>query len=210
MPENNDWLAVNQFTVVEDKHNAPAGHRALRQRPAAGVIELKNAADENATIWAAFNQLQTYKARSRRCSPTTRCWSISDGVAGAHRLARRGPGVVHALAHDRRARRCADRTCRNCRSCSKGVFEKRRFLDLCATSSSSRTTAAAHVVKKMAGYHQFHAVNVAVEETLRAARLRAAPEWQSAGRYESAQQPGGDRATGASAWSGTRRARARA
>ncbi len=54
----------------------------------------------------------------------------------------------------------------------KGIFEKERFLDSSATSSSLRTTAASSI-KKMAGYHQFHAVNKAVESTLEASAVGA-------------------------------------
>ena len=97
----------------------------------------------------------------------------------------------------------------------EGVFEQRRFLDLLryfiVFEDSSGDGGGGKLVKKMAGYHQFHAVNVAVEETLRAARSRG--RWARAqavpGLY-AARGPGGEPATGASAWSGTRRARARA
>jgi type I restriction enzyme R subunit len=60
-PDNNDWLAVNQYTVVEGQYNRrPDIVLFLNGLPIA-VIELKNPADENATIWTAYNQLQTYK-----------------------------------------------------------------------------------------------------------------------------------------------------
>jgi len=61
-PENNDWLVVNQFTVTEGQHaRRPDIVVFLNGLPIA-VIELKNLADEKATIWHAFNQIQTYKA----------------------------------------------------------------------------------------------------------------------------------------------------
>ncbi|MGE4159665.1 MAG: type I restriction endonuclease, partial [Planctomycetota bacterium] len=61
--DNNDWLAVNQFTVAEGPHTRrPDVVLFLNGLPIA-VIELKNAADENATIWSAFQQLQTYQAQ---------------------------------------------------------------------------------------------------------------------------------------------------
>jgi type I restriction enzyme R subunit len=61
-PAANDWLAVNQFTVIEGQQNRrPDVILFLNGLPLA-VIELKNAADEEATIWSAFSQLQTYKA----------------------------------------------------------------------------------------------------------------------------------------------------
>ncbi|MEO8165379.1 MAG: type I restriction endonuclease, partial [Betaproteobacteria bacterium] len=57
-----DWLAVNQFTVAENKHiRRPDVVLIVNGLPLA-VLELKNAAAENATIWSAFQQLQTYKA----------------------------------------------------------------------------------------------------------------------------------------------------
>jgi type I restriction enzyme R subunit len=58
---NNDWLVVNQFTVVEGQHNRRPDVVIFINGLPLGVIELKNAADENADIWQAFAQLQTYK-----------------------------------------------------------------------------------------------------------------------------------------------------
>jgi len=57
----NDWLAVNQFTVVEGQYNRRPDVGVFVNGLPLAVIELKNAADENATIWSAFHQLQTYK-----------------------------------------------------------------------------------------------------------------------------------------------------
>src|SRR4051812_21399646 len=79
-PANNDFLAVNQFTVVENKHERRPDVVLFVNGLPLAVIELKNAADEDATIWTAFNQLQTYKAEI----PTLFTWNaalvISDGV----------------------------------------------------------------------------------------------------------------------------------
>ena len=62
-PASNDWLAVNQFTVSEGQHTRrPDVVLFLNGLPLA-VIELKNPADENATVWSAFQQLQTYQAQ---------------------------------------------------------------------------------------------------------------------------------------------------
>ena len=58
-PENNDWLAVNQFTVIENKHNRRPDIVLFVNGLPLAVIELKNPADEEADIWRAFNQLQT-------------------------------------------------------------------------------------------------------------------------------------------------------
>ena len=61
-PDNNDWLAVNQFTVVENKHERRPDIVLFINGLPLGMIELKNPADEDATIWTAWQQLQTYKA----------------------------------------------------------------------------------------------------------------------------------------------------
>ncbi|HHW14407.1 MAG TPA: type I restriction endonuclease subunit R, partial [Firmicutes bacterium] len=61
-PENNDWLAVNQFWVRENKHlRRPDVVLFVNGLPLV-LIEFKNAAEEKATIWSAFGQLETYKA----------------------------------------------------------------------------------------------------------------------------------------------------
>ena len=76
---------------------------------------------------------------------------------------------------------------------TQGVFDKRRFLDLIRYFVVFEDFGGGAVAKKIAGYHQFHAVNVAVQETLRAARMRAeTEEWREpAEGYKSLKQPGG-------------------
>ena len=59
---DNDWLAVNQFTVIEGQHNRRPDIVVFVYGLPLAVVELKNATDEDATIWSAFNQLQTYKS----------------------------------------------------------------------------------------------------------------------------------------------------
>ena len=55
----NDWLAVNQFTVIEGQHNRRPDIVLFVNGLPLGLIELKNAVDEDATIWSAYAQLQT-------------------------------------------------------------------------------------------------------------------------------------------------------
>jgi type I restriction enzyme R subunit len=62
-PEENDWLVVNQFIVIENKTNRRPDVVVFVNGLPLGVIELKNPGDENATLDGAFNQLQTYKAQ---------------------------------------------------------------------------------------------------------------------------------------------------
>jgi type I restriction enzyme, R subunit len=95
----NDWLAVNQFTVVENKHSRRPDIVLFVNGLSLAVVELKNAADENATIWTAFQQLQTYRAEI----PVALCYERATGhlrrCGGACRHAHRRARVVQALAH---------------------------------------------------------------------------------------------------------------
>ena len=72
--DGNDWLAVNQFTVAEHKHTRRPDVVLMVNGLPLAVLELKNAAAENATIWSAFQQLRPTRRRSRRCSPPRPCW----------------------------------------------------------------------------------------------------------------------------------------
>jgi type I restriction enzyme R subunit len=75
-----DWLAVNQFSVTENKHaRRPDLVLFVNGLPLA-VLELKNAADENATIWAAFQQFQTYQAEIPSLFATNALLVVSDGL----------------------------------------------------------------------------------------------------------------------------------
>ena len=79
-PANNDWLVVNQFTVVENKHERRPDVVLFVNGLPLGVIELKNPADEDATIWSAWQQLQTYKAELPALFAMNEALVVSDGV----------------------------------------------------------------------------------------------------------------------------------
>ncbi len=76
----NDWLAVNQFTVVEGQHNRRPDIVVFVNGIPLGLIELKNAADEDATIWSAYAQLQTYKAEIPSLLHYNAALVVSDGL----------------------------------------------------------------------------------------------------------------------------------
>jgi type I restriction enzyme R subunit len=78
-PANNDWLAVNQFTVVENKHERRPDVVLFVNGLPLAVLELKNAADEDATIWTAFQQLQTYKSEIPSLFAPNAVLVVSDG-----------------------------------------------------------------------------------------------------------------------------------
>jgi len=173
-PENNDWLVVNQFTVVENKHNRRPDVVVFLNGLPLAVIELKNAADENATIDGAFKQLQTYKAEIPSVFTHNAALVISDGTHAR----------IGTLTADQErfmpwrtigGADVAEKYLSELQVLLEGVFEKRRFLDLVRYFIVFEDEGGGKLSKKMAGYHQFHAVNVAVEETLRATEPAARP-----------------------------------
>jgi len=167
-PENNEFLAVNQFTVVENQHERrPDVVLFINGLPIA-VMELKNAATENATIWSAFNQLHTYKQQIPSLFTFNEALVISDGVEAR----------IGTLTADREwfmpwrtieGEELADNRLPQLQVVIEGVFEKRRFLDLIRHFIVFEDVGGGVLIKKMAGYHQYHAVNLALESTVRAA-----------------------------------------
>ena len=196
LPANNDWLAVNQFTVSEGQHTRRPDVVLFVNGLPLAVIELKNPADENATVWSAFQQLQTYQAQIPALFVTNAVLLVSDGVQA--RIGALGAGKEWFKPwRTITGREDAPPRQPELQVVLEGVFEQRRFLDLLRYFIVFEDSAAAgggggRLVKKMAGYHQFHAVNAAVEETLRAAQSLAADRVaEPPGRYEAGKRPGG-------------------
>jgi type I restriction enzyme R subunit len=168
----NDWLAVNQFTVIEGQYNRrPDVILFLNGLPLA-VIELKNAADEEATIWSAFSQLQTYKAEIPSLMSYNEILVVSDGLQariGSLTANQEWFKVWRTIEGDRDAPKSA----LELEVLIRGVFDRKRFLGLLehfVTYEEDPDNGSVH--KIIAGYHQFHAVNAAVEETIRASGMR--------------------------------------
>ncbi|MBM4046178.1 MAG: type I restriction endonuclease subunit R, partial [Planctomycetes bacterium] len=192
-PENNDWLAVNQFTVVENKHIRRPDVVLFVNGLPLGVLELKNVADENATIWTAFHQLQTYQQEIPSLFAYNAALVVSDGVES--RLGVLGAGREWFKPwRTISGETLADPHLPELQVMLAGVFDQRRFLDLVRYFIVFEDSGGGRLVKKMAGYHQFHAVNVALQETLRAARAQAGAYLLAdlRGRYEAGGRPGGE------------------
>lgn len=100
-PDNNDWVAVNQFTVVEGQNNRRPDILIFLNGLPIALMELKNPADENARIWNAFDQIQTYKAQIPSLFTYNELLIISDGLEARVWVAHREQRVVHAVAHHR-------------------------------------------------------------------------------------------------------------
>jgi type I restriction enzyme R subunit len=190
-PDNNDWLAVRQFTVVENRHTRRPDLVLFVNGLPLVIIELKNPVDERATLWAAYNQLQTYKQEIPSLFVYNEALVISDGLE-----ARMG---TLTASRDRfmpwrtiTGEAVAPPEIPQLEVLIKGVFEPTRFLQLLRDFVVFEDEGGGKLSKKMAGYHQFHAVNVAVEETLRAAAMRDALVAELPGLYEAGRQAGGN------------------
>ena len=189
-PDNNDWLAVNQFTVCEGQHNRRPDVVLFVNGLPLAVIELKNPADENATIWSAWQQFQTYQTQIPSLFATNAALVVSDGMEA--RIGAVGAGKEWFKPWRTIAgREDASSKLTELQVVLEGVFEKRRFLDLLRYFIVFEDDGSGKVIKKMAGYHQFHAVNVAVEETLRAAHSGRMED--GTGTYFAKRQSGGEK-----------------
>ena len=191
-PLTNDWLAVNQFTVVENKHERRPDIVLFVNGLPLGVIELKNPADEEATIWTAWQQLQTYKAELPTLFAMNAALIVSDGVEarmGTLTAGREWFKSWRTISGDT----LADVRLPQLQVMLEGVCAPSRFLALLRDFIVFEDDGSGALAKKVAGYHQFHAVEVAVVETLRAAELSQTAEWfeEDAVRRESGRKPGG-------------------
>jgi type I restriction enzyme R subunit len=189
----NDWLAVNQFTVIEGQHNRRPDIVVFVNGLPLGLIELKNASDEDATIWSAYAQLQTYKAEIASLLHYNAALVVSDGLQARM-------GSVTANQEWFKVWRTIDgegdapKTALELEVLVRGVFERQRFLDLLhhfIVFEEDPDSGALH--KIIAGYHQFHAVNAAVEETVRASGMTETGSVlrEEVGTYWSGRQRGG-------------------
>ena len=167
---NNDWAAINQFTVIENKTNRRPDILVFINGLPLGVIELKNIGDENATVRGAFNQINTYKSDVPTLFVYNELVVISDGInAKAGTLTADWERYMPWRTVD--GKDIAPKGSLQLDVLIKGIFEKNRFLDLMRNFIVFENDGG-QLAKKMAGYHQFHAVNKAVDSTLRAAALR--------------------------------------
>jgi type I restriction enzyme, R subunit len=193
-PAQNDWLAVQQFTVV-------AGH--AKRRPdlvvfvnglPLAVIELKAPAGENATLAGAFNQLQTYKQQIPALFRSNALLVTSDGLSAR----------VGSLSADQErfmpwrttdGTRIEPKGMPEMATLIEGVFEQGRFLDLLRHFTVFGETGGG-LIKIIAGYHQFHAVKKAVISTLRASQRAVAEDPAVYGLPSVKDQPPGDHKAG--------------
>jgi len=168
-PDKNEWFIINQFTIIENGNNRRPDLLIFLNGLPVAIFELKNPADEKADIWKAFNQIQTYKDQIPTLFHYNNVIAISDGLE-----ARMG-----SLTADKErfsawktieGEELAPSSMTQMEVMIRGVFEKRRFLDLLRFFTVFESDGKGSWYKKLSAYHQFHAVGSAVKETIKASR----------------------------------------
>jgi type I restriction enzyme R subunit len=179
--ENNEFLAVNQFTAIEDNHNRRPDLVLFINGLPLVIVELKNAADEKANLNAAYNQLQTYKREIPSLFTYNALLVISDGL-----LARAGSltaGFNRFSTWKTPTGNITSGTAKlndtnELEILTNGLLNRHTLLDLIRhftvfekSKSEAPDTGIISIttVKKVAAYHQYYAVNKAVESIVTAA-----------------------------------------
>src|SRR5690625_1565522 len=174
-PGNNDWLVVDQFTIAENGKNRRPDLLVLVNGLPLALLELKNPAAKGATLKSAWNQIQTYRHEIPSAFIPNAVTVISDGTTAAM------SSYSGAFEHFAPWKTIEGREVVSNRPALevliKGVFEPSRFLDLLKNFIvfSDETVTDPHsgqptrsLVKRVAKYHQYWAVNAAVESTVQA------------------------------------------
>ncbi|MBI5141842.1 MAG: type I restriction endonuclease subunit R [Nitrospirae bacterium] len=207
-PDNNEFVVANQFTVIENHQNKRPDVVLFVNGLPLVVVELKNAADENATIKAAYQQLQTYKDVIPSLFTYNGMLVISDGLEA--RVGSLSAGLSRFMAWKTADGRLeASPLISQLETLINGMLNKATLLDLLRhfivfekskKEDPATGVVSIHTVKKLAAYHQYYAVNAAVASTLRAASiaepLMVAEPPRAYGLPDVMSQPKGDKKAG--------------
>lgn len=176
-PSNNDWVAVNQFSIIENGKNRRPDVLVMVNGLPLALLELKNPAAEHATLKSAWNQVQTYRLDIPSVFVPNAVTVISDGTSAA--MGSYSGAFEHYAPWKTIEGREVVSSLPALEVLIKGVFEPKRFLDLLKNftvfsdetvtdKATGQPTRA--LVKRVAKYHQYWAVNAAVESTVQASR----------------------------------------
>ncbi len=176
-PSSNEFLVVNQYTVIDNNQNKRPDILLFVNGIPLVLIELKNAADETATIKKAYDQIQTYKATIPGLFTYNEVCIISDGMDC--RAGSVSAGFSRYMTwKSTDGRKEASRFVPQLETLMKGMLNPATLLDLIRNfiifeKSKKKDTKTGitqvETEKKLAAYHQYYAVNKAVESTLKAA-----------------------------------------
>jgi len=167
-PSNNEWLAINQYTVKGAHHTRRPDIVLFVNGLPLALVELKNPADVNADIWKAFDQIQTYKAQTPDIFQYNEVLVISDGSEARM-------GALSASAERFMQWRTIDGVAldplgqfNELETLIRGVLAPAYLLDYLRYFVLFEDDGG--LVKKIAGYHQFHAVRAAIQQVVAASR----------------------------------------
>ncbi|KRT14945.1 DEAD/DEAH box helicase [Pedobacter ginsenosidimutans] len=204
-PENNDFVAVNQFNIVENHNNKRPDVIVFVNGLPLVVIEIKNATDEKADIKAAFNQLQTYKQAiptlfnfnsiliatdgwfakaGTITSDYSRFsgWKIPVKKQDGFQVVEEPPTIYNSTLFQKEPAQVEMDVL------LKGMLDKKTLIDLIRYFIVFEKTKE-KTVKKIAAYHQYYAVNKAIRSTIRAASVmgnqQAGVVWHTQGSGKS-------------------------
>ncbi|WP_433692833.1 type I restriction endonuclease subunit R [Herbaspirillum seropedicae] len=167
-PENNDWVAINQFAIKGPRHTRRPDVILFVNGLPLVLIELKNPADQHADIWKAYDQVQTYKEQISDVFQYNEILVISDGTEALL-------GSLSADAERFMAWRTIDGQAldplgpfQELQTLVRGLLAPAYLLDYLRYFVLFEDDG--RLVKKIAGYHQFHAVRAAIEQVVLASR----------------------------------------
>ncbi len=195
--DNNDFLVVNQFTVVENNLHKRMDIVLFINGLPLVILELKNPAQENATVHSAFHQIQTYKAMIPRLFSYNGFIVLSDGLEAR-------AGTISSDFSRFMVWKTVD-ALPQLETLVHGMLTKSTILDILQhfilfekAKREDKGIITIETVKKLAAYHQYYAVNRAVESTMRAAGYGGLvmEEPEQYGLSSTFTQPPGDRKGG--------------
>ncbi|HUX82057.1 MAG TPA: type I restriction endonuclease subunit R [Halothiobacillus sp.] len=167
-PSNNEWLAINQFSIQGPNHTRRPDIILFVNGLPLVLVELKNPADENATIWKAFDQIETYKAQISDVFQYNEVLIISDGSqARFGSLSSSAERFMHWRTIDGKGLDPLGQF-NELETLVRGLLTPALFLDYLRFFVLFEDDG--NLVKKIAGYHQFHAVRSAIEQVVTASR----------------------------------------
>lgn len=175
-PNNNEFLAINQFTIIENNINRRPDIILFVNGLPIVVIELKNPADENATTLTAFKQFQTYKLQIPSLFKFNEILVASDGIdARAGTITSDWERFLPWKTIDGTEK--APKAMPQIEVLLKGMFNKKILLDLVRhfivfEQDKDTKDNMVKISKKVAAYHQYHAVNKAIDATIKASRAK--------------------------------------
>jgi type I restriction enzyme R subunit len=193
-PLNNDFVAVNQFTIVEKHTNKRPDVILFINGLPLVVIEIKNATSENATIKNAFDQLQTYKQaipslfNYNSILIATDGWFAKAGTITSDWSRFSGWKIPPTIKEFNQFAETKEQNHLEMDVMLQGMLEKRTLIDLIRYFIVFEKTKE-KTIKKIAAYHQYYAVNKAIQSTIKASSIqgdqRAGVVWHTQGSGKS-------------------------